>query len=194
MYTGLHVKYSLLLSDFNKSYIFSTYFGKNTQISKFTKIRLVEAKFHAQFCESAIKLAHNVHIVLSSVYQIVLSLKLDNMLERHSVLWNYTKHSDGSVTLQSLVVTTRTARLNTNISKFSPDIMFMCSVRVSQGTSVISLYIIKWLAFLMEAHCVHCEVRTKTLYVIKIVVIFKGLIWANISAESITTTLKSVYV
>jgi len=46
----------------------------------------------------------------------------------------------------------------------------------------------------MEAHCVHCEVRTKTLYVIKIVVIFKGLIWANISAESITTTLKSVYV
>ena len=99
----------------------------------------MEAAFHAQFCESAKKLARNVQIVFPSVYQNVLLLKLDNVLQRHLVLLSYTKHSDGSVTLSGLVVTIRTARLNTNISEFSPDI-FVCSIRVSQGTSVISPY------------------------------------------------------
>jgi len=114
------------------------------------KIRLVEVELQNVF---------------PSVYQNVLSLKLDNGLDRYLVLWNYTKHSDGSETPQSPVVTIRTARFNTNISEFSLDI-FMCFVRLSQGTSVISLYRINWLVFLMEAHCVHCEVRTKTLFVI----------------------------
>jgi hypothetical protein len=39
MYIGLHVKYPLLLSDFNENWIISTDFSKNTQISNFTKIR-----------------------------------------------------------------------------------------------------------------------------------------------------------
>ena len=65
MCNGLHVKYTLFLSDSNNTWIFSTGFRKNTQMSYFMKIRLVEAElFHAgrradmtvssryfQFCE-----------------------------------------------------------------------------------------------------------------------------------------------
>jgi len=47
MYIGLHVKYRLLLSDFNDTWIFSTNV-KKTEISNFMKIRPVGAKlFHA---------------------------------------------------------------------------------------------------------------------------------------------------
>jgi hypothetical protein len=44
MYIGLHVKYSLFLSDFNATLIFSADFRKNTQISNLMKIRQVEAE------------------------------------------------------------------------------------------------------------------------------------------------------
>jgi flagellar biosynthesis/type III secretory pathway chaperone len=39
MYIGLHVKYRLYMSDFNKTWILSTDFSKNTQISNLMKIR-----------------------------------------------------------------------------------------------------------------------------------------------------------
>ena len=77
----------------------------------------------SQFCGRAKNLAHNLGIVCSSVHQNVLSVKLDNGLERHLVLCNYIKHNDGNVTLQSLGVTKRTTRLNTNI-------IFVCSLRI----------------------------------------------------------------
>ena len=48
MYTGIYVKCPLFLSDFNETWIFSTGFSKNIQISNFTKLRPVEAElFHA---------------------------------------------------------------------------------------------------------------------------------------------------
>ena len=47
-HVGLHVKYPLLLSDFNKTWIFSKHFRKNSQISSVMKIRPVVAElFHA---------------------------------------------------------------------------------------------------------------------------------------------------
>jgi hypothetical protein len=38
MYTGLHVKYPLFLSDFNESKMLSKKFSKNTEISNYMKI------------------------------------------------------------------------------------------------------------------------------------------------------------
>jgi hypothetical protein len=45
MYVGLHVQYRLLLSDFDETWIFSTDFPKNTDISNFMKIRPVGEEF-----------------------------------------------------------------------------------------------------------------------------------------------------
>jgi len=69
MYAGLHVKYPLLLSDLNETWIFSIDFSKNNDISNLMKILPVRAElFHAdrriyvddesnicfsQFCERA---------------------------------------------------------------------------------------------------------------------------------------------
>jgi hypothetical protein len=48
MYIVLHVKYLLILSDFNETLIFSTDVFKNPQILNFMNIRLVKAElFHA---------------------------------------------------------------------------------------------------------------------------------------------------
>ena len=71
IFIGLHVKYLLLLSDFNETWIFSTDFSKKTQISDFMEIRPMGSElFHAdggtdrhdeairhfsQFCERAWK-------------------------------------------------------------------------------------------------------------------------------------------
>jgi len=47
MYIGLHVKYSLFVSEFNETQIFSTDFRKKYQILNFMKIRPVGAElFH----------------------------------------------------------------------------------------------------------------------------------------------------
>ena len=47
MCTGLHVEYSLLLSDFHETCILSTDFRKNTQISNLMTILPVGTEFHA---------------------------------------------------------------------------------------------------------------------------------------------------
>jgi hypothetical protein len=56
IYTGLHARYPLL-SDFNQTWIFSTDFRKNPQISKSMKIRPVAAEsFHADIRTDMAKL------------------------------------------------------------------------------------------------------------------------------------------
>jgi hypothetical protein len=45
MYIGIHVKYTLFLTDFNETSILSTDFRKNIQIPNFMKIRPVVAEF-----------------------------------------------------------------------------------------------------------------------------------------------------
>jgi hypothetical protein len=44
IYIGIHVKYPLFLSEFNESWVFSTDFFKNPQISNFMKIHSVVAE------------------------------------------------------------------------------------------------------------------------------------------------------
>ena len=48
MYIGLHVKYQLLLSDFNGTWISWPKFEKNPQAPNFMKIRPVGAEFYAE--------------------------------------------------------------------------------------------------------------------------------------------------
>jgi hypothetical protein len=45
MYIGLHVKYPFFLLDFNETWIFSTDFSRNPQISNLLKIRPLGAEF-----------------------------------------------------------------------------------------------------------------------------------------------------
>ena len=53
----LHVKYPLFLSDFNKTWIFSTDFQKNSQIQNFVEIRSVgDELFHAKRSTDTTKL------------------------------------------------------------------------------------------------------------------------------------------
>jgi hypothetical protein len=48
MYTGLHIKYPIFLSDFNETLNVLDTFSKSTQISNFMKFRPVTAElFHA---------------------------------------------------------------------------------------------------------------------------------------------------
>jgi len=46
---------------------------------------------------------------------------------------------------------------------FCPDSVLICSVRVSEQTSIISLYSINWLIFTTVKVCVYCAVRTGSL-------------------------------
>jgi len=45
VYTGLHVKYRLFLSEFTETWISSEYFPKMLRLSNVTKIRLLGAEF-----------------------------------------------------------------------------------------------------------------------------------------------------
>jgi len=45
VYVGLHIKYPSFLSHFNGTYIFSSDFQKNIQISNLMKIGSVDAEF-----------------------------------------------------------------------------------------------------------------------------------------------------
>jgi len=62
MYTSLHVKHRLFLSDFNETWNFSTYFEKNTPTSNLMKIHQVGAElFHADRQTNMTKLAVAFH-------------------------------------------------------------------------------------------------------------------------------------
>jgi len=70
---------------------------------------------------------------------------------------------------QSLVVTLFTTSLNTKKnSTFWPHSAFMCFVRISESTAIISLYSINWLVFIAEMECVYCAVQTEYLYIIQV--------------------------
>jgi len=56
MCTGLHVKYPLLLSDFNETRIFSTDFSEYPQISDFIKIRQLGADGQTDMKNSVVAL------------------------------------------------------------------------------------------------------------------------------------------
>jgi len=77
MYIGLHVKYTLFLSNFDEIWIFSTDFRRNTQISNFTKIRLVGAE---SFYAGGQTDGHDeVNSLLSQFYERRLSKKYSNI-------------------------------------------------------------------------------------------------------------------
>ena len=49
----------------------------------------------------------------------------------------------------------------------------MCFVWISEQTAIISLYNINWLVFVTETECVYCAVRTGSLNVIQVILIFE---------------------
>ena len=79
------------------------------------------------------------------------------------------------LTLYSPVVTICTTSLTLNISIFRPHILFICSIWISEQTTIVSLYNINWLVCITETECVYCAVRTGCLYIIQTIV-FKPLL------------------
>ena len=59
--------------------------------------------------------------------------------------------------------------LTRNNSTFRPHSVFMCFVRISEQTAIISLYSIDWLVFITETEFVYCAVRTGSLYTASLV-------------------------
>ena len=59
--------------------------------------------------------------------------------------------------------------LTSTNSTFCPRSVFTCFVRISEQTAIISLYSINWLVYITETGCVHCAVRTGSLYIIQII-------------------------
>jgi hypothetical protein len=53
-------------------------------------------------------------------------------------------------------------------SPFCPHSVFMCFVWIWEQTAIISLYNINWLVCITETECVHCAVRTGSLYIIQV--------------------------
>ena len=49
-----------------------------------------------------------------------------------------------------------------------PHIVFVCFVRLSEQTEIISPYSINWLVFITETECVYCAVRLGPLNVIQV--------------------------
>jgi hypothetical protein len=67
----------------------------------------------------------------------------------------------------SSVVTIYTTRFTFTNSAFCPHSVFMCFVRISEQTAVISLYSINWLV-LLPRRSVFCAVRTERLNIIQV--------------------------
>jgi hypothetical protein len=51
----------------------------------------------------------------------------------------------------------------------------MCFVRISEQTTIISLYNMNLLIFITQRECVYCAVRTGSLSIKQICFVFKGL-------------------
>ena len=67
MFTGLHVKYPLFLSDFNETWSFHDGVSKNSPISGFTNNRRVGAElFHADGQTDMTKLIFAFHIFVNA--------------------------------------------------------------------------------------------------------------------------------
>ena len=64
------------------------------------------------------------------------------------------------------MVTTCTASLTFNNSRFCPHSVFMCFVWDLRTAAIISLYSIKWLVFIPETECVYCAVRVESLIIV----------------------------
>jgi len=57
-----------------------------------------------------------------------------------------------------------------------PRSVFVCFIRMSEQTAIISLYDINWLVSVTETHCVYCAVRTGSLNVISVNFVFKWVV------------------
>jgi hypothetical protein len=63
-------------------------------------------------------------------------------------------------------------QLTFNNPTFCPQSVFMCFVWISEQTAIISLYSINWLVCITETECVYCAVRTGSLYIIQVNLVF----------------------
>jgi hypothetical protein len=68
-----------------------------------------------------------------------------------------------------------TGRLFIYNSTFCPHSVFMCFVWISEQTAIVSLYSTNWLVFITETECVYCAVRTESLFIMYLLLVFKKL-------------------
>jgi hypothetical protein len=60
-------------------------------------------------------------------------------------------------------------------STYCPHSVFMCFVRISEQTAIISLYNINWLVFITETECVYCAIHAEYISIIQFRRLVAGL-------------------
>jgi hypothetical protein len=76
------------------------------------------------------------------------------------VVTKMTRVCDDKLTFTAQRLPYLTPRLTFTDSAFCPHSVFMCFLRISEQTAIISLYSLHWLVFITQKESVYCAVRS----------------------------------
>jgi hypothetical protein len=83
------------------------------------------------------------------------------------VVTKITKVCDDKLTFTTQWLPYLTPGLTFTDSTFCPHSVFMCFLRISEQTAIISLYSINWLGFITETESVYGAIRAESLNILR---------------------------